>query len=778
MSKKRNASIKGKKLNKKDLQHAILGLFRRYPKKQFNPRQVITKLKFANNKDAVQSAIEQLVHLKKIENKEDYKYQLVQNYAQATSSNTLTGRVDMTRTGSAYIITEGEQDDIFVAQKYINTALNGDIVKVRHWLGKGRRKPDGEIIEVIERAADQFVGIINIHPRFAIVHIEGKQELDIMVGLDDLKEAKNGDMAVIKIINWKGNGRFDNPIGIVSTLLGQPGSSSLDMQAILINNGFNIEFPDEVKAESEAISEIITEDDIAYRRDFRETLTITIDPLTAKDFDDAISYEELENGQFEIGVHIADVSHYVKANSALDQEAYKRSTSVYLVDRVCPMLPEKLSNVLCSLRPNEDKLTFSASFTFDKDYKIIKRWFGKAIIHSDRRFTYEEAQSVIETGKGDHSKAILKLNEVAEKLRKERFKKGSIDFDSKEVRFKLDEDGTPLDVYIKERKESNMLVEDFMLLANKEVATFMSKKEMAGKQNLPFVYRTHDDPDPEKAMELARFAAALGFEMDVSTPEAIGKSYNKLVYAAKTDKALQMLAPLAIRTMSKAEYTTKNIGHYGLGFEYYTHFTSPIRRYSDVLVHRILEKNLIQDRFVPVNGTKLEEQCKHISAQERKAAESERESIKYKQVEFIEKHIGEEFRGVVNGIASFGLFVELSDSYCEGMISFENMDQAYELGGGNLSMRGNKDGKIIRMGDEIIVRVLDTDIKRRRIELQYIDSPVSESDKPAVFIPAPEDSNSNKKSNAKSKRNNRGKRSRNKNRNDRKTSSNRRSKKR
>ena len=390
------------------------------------------------------------------------------------------------------------------------------------------------------------------------------------------------------------------------------------------------------------------------------------------------------------------------------------------------MLPEKISNELCSLRPHEDKLTFSAAFVFDKDFKLRRRWFGKAIIHSDRRFTYEEAQQVLETGEGDFAAEIVLLNKLAEKLRERRFKQGSIDFASEEVRFRLDEDGTPIEVFVKERKAANMLIEDFMLLANREVSAYIGRKEKARNNTIPFVYRVHDEPDPDKAMELAHFARALGFEMDVSTPEAIGKSYNRLIRQSETDPALKMLSPLAIRTMAKAKYTTDNIGHYGLGFSHYSHFTSPIRRYSDVLAHRILEKNLPKGSLYIENGAKLEEKCKHISNQERKATDAERESIKYKQVEFMENHVGEDFLGVVNGIADFGVFVEIKVSRCEGMISFDHMDQSYDIGEGRLSIRGRRDGKLIRMGDEVKVRVLDTDIKRRQIELMFLEGPLGE----------------------------------------------------
>lgn len=729
---KKNPKVKGKKLSTRDLQREVLRLYRRHPKKQFNPRQVIKKLKIANNKDAVQHAIEKLVEDNALTAKDNYRYQVRRDYVPAREQQFAEGRVDMTRSGAAYVVVQDREDDIYVAPKFVNNALNGDVVKVRFWKPRGRFKAEGEIVEIIERATEHFVGIYQEYSKYGLVTIEGKQEFEVVVDFDENLGAQNGEMVVVKLKeDAETNNRFSNPSGTITSVLGKPGSSDLDMQAILINNGFNIEFPPEVINASEALSEVISEEEIEKRRDFRETLTFTIDPETAKDFDDAISYRVLENGQFEIGVHIADVSHYVLPESPLDKEAYRRSTSVYLVDRVCPMLPEKLSNELCSLRPNEDKLTFSAAFVFDQNFKLLRRWFGKAIIHSDRRFTYEDAQVVLETGEGDFAEELVLLNKVAEKLRERRFKQGSIDFASEEVRFRLDEDGTPLEVYVKERKAAHMLIEDFMLLANREVAGYIGRKEKARNSKIPFVYRVHDEPDPDKAMELAAFARVLGFEMDVSTPELIAKSYNRLIKQAETDHALKMLAPLAIRTMAKAKYTTDNVGHYGLGFQHYSHFTSPIRRYSDVLTHRILEKNLPKGSLYLENGAQLEEKCKHISNQERKATDAERESIKYKQVEFIEKHVGEDFLGVVNGIADFGVFVELKDSRCEGMISFDNMDQSYEIGDGRLSIRGRRNGSVIRMGDEVKVRVLDADIKRRQIELAFLEGPIGATDRTA-----------------------------------------------
>ncbi|PSR12152.1 MAG: ribonuclease R [Bacteroidetes bacterium] len=737
MSDNKKPKVKGNKLSARDLEREVSKLFSHFSKKQFNPRQVIQKLRIANNKDAVQQALDNLVAAKTLVVKGDFKYQYNREFVPPSSGKTAEGRVDMTRTGAAYIVIEGQEDDIYVAAKNTKNALNGDRVKIRFWTPQGRRKPEGEVVEIIERSNEHFVGILHLFARFGLVSVEGRQAIDFMVSLDELKNAQAGDMVVVRVVERPDSVRdLDKPFGEIMTVLGKPGSSSLDMQAILINNGFNIAFPEEVNRASEALSDDINEAEIARRRDFRDTLTFTIDPLTAKDFDDALSYRVLENGEFEVGVHIADVSHYVQPDSVLDKEAYQRSTSVYLVDRVCPMLPERISNELCSLRPHEDKLTFSAAFIFDQNFKVKHRWFGKGIIHSDRRFTYEEAQEVLETGTGDHVEPLQLLNRVAKKLAERRFQEGSIDFDSEEVRFRLDEDGTPLEVYVKERKDSNRLVEDFMLLANREVATFIANKEKATHQVIPFVYRVHDEPDPDKAMELALFASALGFTMDVSTPQAIAKSYNLLTQKAENDPALKMLAPLAIRTMAKAVYTSKNIGHYGLGFENYSHFTSPIRRYSDVLTHRILEKNLPTGSLYQVNGAKLEEQCKHISAQERKATDAERESIKYKQVEFLEKHVGEDFAGIVNGISEFGIFIELKESHCEGMISFDQMDQSYDIGDGRLSIRGRRTGKTIRMGDELTVKVLSTDLKRRRIDMAFVDGPVNEER--AAFIPAKE----------------------------------------
>ncbi|PHI18310.1 ribonuclease R [Lewinellaceae bacterium SD302] len=713
--------IKGSKLSARELSRAIFKHLKTNYRKQYNPKQLVRKLKVTNSPDAVQHAIDELVKKKKLVATDNYKYKYNQEEAAKNSKNYLEGRVDMTRNGSAFIVVENREDDIFVPAQRLNTALDGDRVKIRTWQSRGRRKPEGEVVEVLTRSVDHFVGTLHIFNKIAVVSADGQIDMDIVVDRENLMGGRNREKVVVSVTDWTPdrNGALG---GHITAVLGKPGSSNIEMQAILINNGFNIAFPEQVIIESEALPDRIGKEEIAKRRDMREVTTFTIDPLTAKDFDDALSIQHLENGRVEIGVHIADVSHYVRPNSALDQEAQRRSTSVYLVDRVCPMLPEKISNELCSLRPNEDKLSFSAVFEFDpKTWNVEKRWFGRTVIHSDRRFTYEEAQEVLDTGKGDYKDELFEMQKIAAKLRERRYKDGAINFASNEVRFKLDEDGKPVEVYVKKQIETNRLIEDFMLLANREVATYIVKKEERLHTRIPFVYRIHDEPDPDKVAELAKFAAALGVEMDLKNPKAIAASYNKLMSIAEKDPAVKMLSPIAIRTMAKAIYTTENIGHYGLGFENYTHFTSPIRRYADVLVHRVLEANLNRKEAVKYNAAKLEEDCKHISNQERKAVTAERESIKYKQVEYIQDHIGEEFDSIINGIADFGVFVELSENYVEGMISFQNMDESYNLADNKLSMTGGRSGKQLKMGDAIRVRILDADLKKRRIEMALVE---------------------------------------------------------
>ncbi|MBK7871111.1 MAG: ribonuclease R [Saprospiraceae bacterium] len=716
MSKRIKRSQNNNKLTAKQLQEEVLKLLEKEPRKRFNPRQIAKTLEINNNKDSVLHALEQLVEAGKASALGDFKFKLkTQLGEQSNRSNKMyEGYVDMTRSGAAYIESEGLDEDVFVLAKNLNTALHGDRVLIRAWVPRGRRRAEGEVVKVIERATEYFLGTIRFFEKYAIVTPDQSLALDIKIDLEDTKDAKEGDKVVVRIKTW-GEKRGETLQGKITTVLGKAGTSDIEMKAILINHGFNLDFSEEVMAEIEKLEEEITEAEVARRLDLREVTTFTIDPFNAKDFDDAISIRYLENGDCEVGVHIADVSHYLKPGSKLDIEAYKRSTSVYLVDRVLPMLPEKLSNELCSLRPNEDKLTFSAIFTFDKNDKIVNRWFGKTIIHSDRRFVYEEVQEILDAGEGDFIEELKKVNQLAHKLRKERFKNGAINFETEEVQFRLDAEGVPIEVFVKERKDAHLLIEDFMLLANREVATFISEK--GKEQEIPFVYRVHDEPNPDKVEALAMFAREMGFNMRVDTPKNIAKSYNALAKAAEDNPALQLLEPLAIRTMAKAEYSTNNIGHYGLALEFYSHFTSPIRRYSDVLAHRILELNLKIDQFYRVEKDPLEERCKHISMQERKAMEAERESVKYKQVEYMSKHVGEDFPGYISGILDRGFFVALQETLAEGFIGFDTMSEAFEVAESRLRMKGTRTKREMKMGDEVSVRIIRTDLEKRQIDM-------------------------------------------------------------
>ncbi len=720
-SKKRKNS--GKKLKQSDLQKAIFRFLKEHPKKRYNPRQIARNLGLANSKDSIYEALRHLAKAGKAEELEDYKFKLkpwqrrLESRPSGKSGDGICeGYVDMTRSGAAYIVCERkDHNDVFVAPRNLNTAMHGDRVRVRYWKRRGRYgKPEGKVIEVLQRASEQFIGTLyRVGRRYLVVPDQQHIPFDIVVSAEDLNGAKDRDLVVVKIKDWESKA-LPIPRGEVVHILSNLSLNELIMQSIFINNGFELEFPEGVLEEAEKMDGRMTEEEVAKRRDMREITTFTIDPEDAKDFDDALSFRDLDNGHVEVGIHIADVSHYVKPGSALDKEAFKRSTSVYLVDRVLPMLPEKLSNELCSLRPDEDKYTFSAVFEFDEKGKVVGQWFGRTLIHSDHRFSYEQAQEVIDSGKGPFVKELRKLNELAKKMRKARFKKGAINFDTEEVRFLLNEEGVPQEAYVKVRLEAHMLIEEFMLLANRSVATFISRK---GKdKEIPFVYRVHDLPNGEKVVELARFAAELGFKMDISTPRAIAGSFNRMLKEAEKNPALKVLEPIAIRTMAKAEYSTENIGHYGLAFSHYTHFTSPIRRYADVLVHRILFKNLGKQAW-RTDKAALEEQCRHISLQERKAQNAERESIRVKQAEYLEHHLGESFLGRISGIITHGFFVQLIDNLCEGMVSFSSFSEPFEIDDSRLKAVGRYTGRVFRMGDEVQVVVSGVDVLRHRVEM-------------------------------------------------------------
>jgi len=634
----------------------------------------------------------------------------------------ISGKVDMTSTGTAYVVSEETENDTFISQRKTLNALHGDIVKVKLYPGR-RGKQEGEIIEILQRAKTEFVGTIQLSPKFGfLVPSNNRIHVDIYIPLDKLNGAKDGQKAIARIVEWGKNSV--NPIGEIIEVLGNVGENNTEMHAILAEYGLPYQFPKDVEKAADLIPIKITEQEIAKRKDFREITTFTIDPVDAKDFDDALSIQKLENGNWEIGVHIADVSHYVKPESIIDKEGFSRATSVYLVDRVVPMLPEVLSNNVCSLRPNEEKLCFSAVFEITDDAEVVEEWFGRTIILSDKRFTYEEAQQIIETGEGEFKDEVLTLNRLAKILRANRFKKGSIAFDKMEVKFHLDEAGNPTGVFFKVAKDSNQLIEDFMLLANRKVAEFIGKSKTAkdkSKENQrSFVYRVHDKPNPDKLEQFAEFVAKFGYKINIKNERAVADSMNNLLKEVNQKKESGMIEMLAIRTMAKAVYTTKNIGHYGLGFEYYTHFTSPIRRYPDVMVHRLLQHYLDGGKSPDIE--KLEEQCKHSSEMEKLAAEAERASIKYKQVQFLQDKIGEEFQGIISGVTEWGIFVELKENHCEGMIRLRDLqDDNYYFDEDNYCLRGKKYGKVLTLGDEVTIQVKRADLVKKQLDFSLVE---------------------------------------------------------
>lgn len=640
------------------------------------------------------------------------------NYALRELKTFVVGKVDMTADGSAFIIPEDElQEDIFIAPRKLRNALNKDIVKVYTFEKKRGRKKEGEVIEIIKRDRTDFTGILQVSKRFAFLIADDRKMLhDIFVPLEDLNGAKNGEKVQVSITDWPEGSK--NPVGKVKHILGKQGENNAEMNAILADFGFPLSFPPEVEAASEAIPEVISEEEIAKRRDFRAITTFTIDPADAKDFDDALSFRKLENGNYEIGVHIADVSHYVVPDSALDQEAFDRGTSIYLVDRVIPMLPERLSNNLCSLRPNEDKLCFSAVFELDEKAHVQEQWFGKTIIHSDRRFAYEEAQEVLEKKEGPYSEELLMLNQLAYILRERKFKNGAISFESSEVKFHLDENGKPLGVYTKERKDAHKLIEDFMLLANRKVAEFVGKQGR-GKNKLTFVYRSHEAPSEESLTNFAQFASRFGYKINTNSEKETAKSLNHLMQSVEGTKEQNVLTTLAIRSMAKAIYTTKKHSHYGLAFEYYTHFTSPIRRYPDVMVHRLLEYYLQDGKSVSEEA--YEKMCSHSSTMEKKAADAERTSIKYKQAEFLQDQVGTDYTGIISGVTEWGMYVEIEENKCEGMVRLRDItDDFYALDEKNYAIIGQKKKKKYQLGDEVKIKVKSVNLAKRQIDFTLI----------------------------------------------------------
>lgn len=628
------------------------------------------------------------------------------------------GRLEITRAGMGFVVVQGLETDILVRPNDFNTALHGDMVRVEVNPERSGKRMQGVVIEVIERKQLDFIGRIEMSKGFAFAIIEGEKKMpDIFIPQSGFNGAVHNDRVVVRIREWEMDTK-KRPVGEVVNILNPEDANDIAMKEIILENGFPIGFADDVLEETARIPDLISEEEIQKRRDFRGILTFTIDPIDAKDFDDALSIRVLKNGNYEIGVHIADVSHFVVPGTALDESAYEKATSVYLPDRVNPMLPEHISNVLCSLRPHEDKLTFSAVFQMTPKGQVKQHWIGRTIIHSNHRFTYEEVQEIIEKEDGLYLDEILLLNNIAQRLRKKRFDSGAINFSSTEVRFKLDEKGKPIGIVVKESKESHQLIEEFMLLANKYVAENVSKIEV-NKKPVPFAYRVHDLPSEEKLLPFMAFAKKFGHKFDTSSPEKTAASFNQMLRDVQGKPEQHVLEQLGIRTMAKAIYTTENIGHYGLGFEHYCHFTSPIRRYPDIIVHRVLEqvlnKNIRPDK-------KMDQKCKHCSERERAAMDAERAANKYKQVEYMKDFLGEEFEGVISGVSAFGFWVETIDHKCEGMVSIASLSDydEFRLVDTDYSLVGMRSGRKFRMGDKVTIKVIAANLEKRQLDYEWV----------------------------------------------------------
>jgi len=701
------------RIDKKELSNSILAVFSAHPKKIINYRQLAAALLITDpsEKRVISDLLYELKEKDAVEEVSTGKFRL------KARGGTVIGTVDIARGGYGYVISENFKDDIFVSQNNLHHALNGDTVKVLVYAHKKSSSPEGEVVEIIERERETFVGTIEIANRFAFLVPDSRHmPFDLFIPLDKLKGAKSGQKAIARLTEWPANAK--NPFGEIIEVLGNQGENETEMHAILAEFGLPYEFSEEVEEEATRINERITEEDYKKRRDFRSVPTFTIDPEDAKDFDDALSLKSLEGKRWEVGIHIADVTHYVHPDTLIDDEGAQRGTSVYLVDRVVAMLPERLSNFICSLRPNEDKLCFSAVFEITDNAQITGEWFGRTVIRSDRRFSYKEAQKIIDTGEGDLSHEMLTLNRLSRILRERRFKSGAVAFEREEVKIEVDEKGRPVRIYAREHGESNELIEEFMLLANRRVAERIGKiKDKSEKKT--FVYRIHDKPDNEKLQKFSRFVKKFGYKLTLTSGKQIAFSLNKLLVDVKGTREQDIVENLALRAMAKAEYSTNNIGHYGLAFDYYTHFTSPIRRYPDMMVHRLLADYLAG---APSRNQKVyEKNCRHSSKMEVLAMEAERASVKYKQAEFMKDKIGKQFEGVVSGVTEWGIFVEILENKCEGMIPIRGLaGDFYEYDEDNYCIRGRRTGKKYQMGDPVQIEVVRVNMEKKQIDFSLV----------------------------------------------------------
>ncbi|MAN28563.1 MULTISPECIES: ribonuclease R [Mesonia] len=724
---KRSSKRKRTSKNIPGLSKKILKVLRNHPNQTFNYKQLADVLDItnANGRNQIIKKLATLVKSKQIAQAERGKFKINEEV------NYYEGVLDMTTRKDGYVIVEELEEDVYIPQKNINKAFDGDRVKIYVYRKRTNKKNEGEVVEVIERKKLNFVGILHLNDKFGFVEIQNpKMYTDIFVPKDKLpKEAKNGLVVTVKFEKWDDK---DSPTGSVMEVLGEPGSHETEMQTILIENGLPHDFPKEVEEFANQLDTSIQEKEIKKRRDMRDTLTFTIDPKDAKDFDDALSFKILENGNYEIGIHIADVSHYVEPGTILDDEAYERGTSIYLVDRVVPMLPEVLSNNACSLRPHEEKYTFSAVFEINKKAEVVKNWFGRTVTYSDARFAYEEAQHIIETKKGsipneisltgklydttpEIVEAVLTLDSLAKKMRAKRMSSGAISFDKVEVKFNLDEHNDPIGVYFKTSQDANKLIEEFMLLANKKVSEFIGKQE----PQKTFVYRCHDEPNDDKLAALENVVGKFGYKLNLKDRKSVSRSLNGLLKDVQGKKEQNMVDTLTIRTMSKAYYSTNNIGHYGLAFDYYSHFTSPIRRYPDVMAHRLLQRYI--DGKNSANEEEYEGRCNHCSDMEMFATNAERDSIKYMQVKFMQDHQNEQFLGVISGVTEWGIYVEIEQNKCEGMVRLRDIkEDHFEFDQENFAIVGKKTKKVYQLGDEVYVTVKNADLVKRHLDFNLV----------------------------------------------------------